>query len=40
MLPQILETIMLICFGLSGPINAIKSYRAETAKGMSLPFIC
>lgn len=40
MLPQILETIMLICFGLSWPINAIKSYRAGTAKGMSLPFIC
>lgn len=31
---------MLICFGLSWPINAIKSYRAGTAKGMSLPFIC
>lgn len=40
MFPQILETIMLICFGLSWPINAIKNYRAGTAKGMSLPFIC
>lgn len=40
MLPQVLETIMLICFGLSWPINAIKNYKAGTAKGMSLPFIC
>lgn len=35
----ILESIMLVCFGCSWPINVIKSYRARTAKSMSLPFI-
>ena len=36
---NILETIMLICFGLSWPINMIKAYKARTAKATSLPFI-
>ena len=36
---SILETLMLICFGFSWPINVIKAYKAKTAKGMSLPFI-
>ena len=36
---SILETIMLICFGLSWPLNVIKAYKARTAKGTSLPFI-
>jgi hypothetical protein len=36
---SILETVMLICFGFSWPLNVIKAYRAETAKGTSLPFI-
>ncbi len=36
---SILETIMLMCFGFSWPLNVIKSYKAKTAKGMSLPFI-
>ena len=35
----IFETIMLVCFGLSWPINVVKSYIAGTTKGMSLPFI-
>ena len=35
---NILETIMLICFGLSWPINLIKAVRARTAKSISLPF--
>lgn len=35
----IFETIMLICFGLSWPLNVIKAYKAKTAKGTSLPFI-
>ena len=30
---------MLICFGLSWPTNAYKSYRAKTAKGTSWQFI-
>ena len=38
MLPQILETIMLICFGLSWPISIRKSYISRTAKGKSLFF--
>lgn len=38
-LGKILETIMLICFGFSWPINAIKNIKARSAKGMSLPFI-
>ena len=36
---SILETIMLVCFGLSWPLNLMKAYRARTAKGTSLPFI-
>lgn len=36
---SILETIMLVCFGLSWPLNVIKAYKAKTAKGTSLPFI-
>ena len=35
----IFETIMLICFGLSWPINVVKAYQARTAKSTSLPFI-
>ena len=36
---SIFETIMLVCFGLSWPINVMKAYRARTAKATSLPFI-
>lgn len=39
MLPEILETIMLICFGFSWPMSVIKNIKARTAKSMSLPFI-
>ena len=35
---NILETIMLVCFGLSWPINLVKNYKAKTAKSTSLPF--
>ena len=35
----IFETIMLVCFGFSWPMNLIKAYNAKTAKGTSLPFI-
>ena len=38
-MPEILEITMLICFGFSWPLNVIKSYRARTAKGKSLPFL-
>ena len=36
---EVLECIMLICFGLSWPINAVKHWKAGTAKSMSLSFI-
>ena len=36
---SIFESIMLICFGLSWPLNVIKAYKAKTTKGTSLPFI-
>lgn len=35
---QFLETMMLICFGLSWPFNITKSYRSRTAKGKSVLF--
>ncbi len=35
----LLETFMLVCFGLSWPINVMKAIRARSAKSMSLPFI-
>lgn len=34
-----LEATMLICFGLSWPINLMKAYRARTAKATSLTFL-
>lgn len=36
---SILETVMLVCFGFSWPLNLMKAYKAQTAKGTSLPFI-
>lgn len=36
---EILETIMLVCFGFSWPMSVIKNYKARSAKGMSLGFI-
>ena len=36
---SVLETVMLVCFGFSWPINVIKAYKARTARGTSLPFI-
>ena len=39
-MPEILEIVMLICFGFSWPINVIKAYRARTTKGKSVLFIC
>ena len=35
----ILETIMLVCFGFSWPMNLVKAYKARTAKSTSLPFV-
>ncbi len=36
---QFFEAIMVISFGLSWPFNIIKSYKARTTKGKSLPFL-
>ena len=36
---EILEIVMILSFGASWPLNVIKSYKARTAKGKSLPFL-
>ena len=35
---HLLETALLICFGLSWPFNIAKSVRSRTAKGKSVVF--
>lgn len=37
---EIFEITMIISFGISWPMNVIKSYRSRTAKGKSLSFLC
>ena len=37
---EILEIIMIVSFGASWPMNVMKSYKARTAKGKSLAFLC
>ena len=36
---EILEILMIVSFGASWPLNVMKSYRARTTKGKSLPFL-
>jgi len=36
---EILEIIMIVSFGASWPLNVIKSWKAKTTKGKSLPFL-
>ena len=36
---EILEVIMIVCFGVSWPFNVVKSYKTRTTKGKSLVFI-
>lgn len=36
---ELCEILMLVSFGFSWPFNAIKSYKARTTKGKSLPFL-
>lgn len=36
---ELLEAAMLVCFGLSWPLNAYKNYKAGTAAGASWQFI-
>ena len=35
----VLEAIMLVCFGLSWPINAMKAWKSKTAAGTSWMFL-
>ena len=36
---EILEAIMLVCFGLSWPISLIRNIQQKTAAGMNIYFI-
>lgn len=36
---DILEAVMLICFGLSWPISVYKNIKLKSARPMNLPFI-
>ena len=38
-MPEILETLMLICLGMSWPMSVYRNYKARSARGMSLFFI-
>lgn len=35
---ELFETLMLICFGCSWPMNLMKSIKSKTAKGKSVMF--
>lgn len=35
---KILEIVMLVCFGISWPIAAVKTWRIRTAKNLSVLF--
>ena len=37
---ELFEIIMIVSFGASWPLNVLKSYKARTAKGKSLAFLC
>jgi len=37
---DIFESVMVICFGISWPLSIMKSWKARTAKGKSLLFLC
>lgn len=37
---ELLEITMILSFGISWPLNVIKSYKARTAKGKSIAFLC
>ncbi len=36
---ELLEIIMIVSFGASWPLNVMKSWKARTTKGKSLPFL-
>lgn len=35
---SIMETLMVVCFGISWPLNIIKAWKSRTAKGTSILF--
>lgn len=35
---SIMEMMMVVCFGISWPLNIVKAWKARTAKGTSLLF--
>ena len=35
---QFLEVMMMVCFGISWPINAMKAWKSRTARGKSIWF--
>ncbi len=37
---ELLEAFMVVGFGISWPASIVKSYRARTAQGKSLLFLC
>lgn len=37
---ELLEIVMIVSFGISWPLNVIKSYKARTTKGKSFSFLC
>ena len=37
---EILEIIMIVSFGFSWPANVMKSWKARSAKGKSVTFLC
>ncbi len=36
----ILESVMLICFGISWPVSVYKSWKTKSTQGKSLVFVC
>ncbi len=36
---EFFEILMIVSFGASWPLNVMKSWKARTAKGKSLPFL-
>ncbi len=39
-LASILETLMIVSFGISWPLSIVRSYRSRSTKGKSLMFSC
>lgn len=36
---EVMEVIMVLCFGASWPFNVMKSYRTRSTRGKSLSFL-